>query len=167
MKTTTLGAALALAGLVLAALPASAGDGQDRKPPEERWNQLDTDADGSVSRAEAEAGAPGLARNFERFDADRDGRITREEMQAARAERHEQMRARAEERWQSADANGDGSIDLAEAQAGMPRAAEDFGRLDADGNGLLSREELREAMREHRAARMQRGPGEGGRNRPQ
>jgi hypothetical protein len=134
-------------------------------PPEARWNALDTDGDGRLSRAEAEAGAPGMARNFERFDADADGQLTREEIRAQRAQMREQARVHAEQRWTATDANGDGAIDLAEAQTGMPRAAENFGRLDADGNGLLSREEMREGMRQHRterhAERMQRGPGAG------
>lgn len=148
--------AAAMACLALAAGAALAEEPMRGPPPEERWNALDTDGDGSLSRAEAEAGAPGMARNFERFDADADGRVTREEIAAARARRHEEMRVRAEERWRAADANGDGAIDLAEAQAKMPRAAQNFGRIDADGNGLLSRDEMRQSLRRHRAERRPR-----------
>jgi hypothetical protein len=161
-----LNAAIAIACLSLAAGAAGAAETPAGPPPEERWNALDTDGDGSLSRAEAEAGAPGLARNFERFDKDGDGRLTREEIQAQRAQMREQARARADERWAQADTNGDGAIDLAEAQTGMPRAAENFDRLDADGNGLLSREELRQGMRQHRAEHMQRGPGTKGAGKP-
>lgn len=156
-----LNAAIAVACLSLVAVAAGAAETPAGPPPEARWNALDTDGDGRLSRAEAEAGAPGMARNFERFDADADGQLTREEIKAQHTQMREQARARAEERWASTDANGDGAIDLAEAQTGMPRAAENFGRLDADGNGLLSREEMREGMRQHRAERMQRGPGAG------
>lgn len=46
------------------------------------------------------------------------------------------------------DANGDGAVDLAELQALRPNATiEQFNRADKDGNGLLSREELRAAGR--------------------
>jgi hypothetical protein len=149
-------ACLALAGGATLAADPPAGP-----PPEDRWSALDTDGDGRLSRAEAEAGAPGMARNFGRFDVDADGQVTREEIQAARVQMHEQARARAEQRWREADANGDGSIDRAEAEKGMPRAAENFGRLDADTDGLLSRDELQQAMRQRHAEWMQRAPGAG------
>ncbi len=46
------------------------------------------------------------------------------------------------------DTNGDGAIDLAELQAVRPNATvEQFNTADADHNGLLSREELRDAGR--------------------
>ena len=152
-----LNAAVAIACLSLAAGTAGAADTPAGPPPDARWNALDTDGDGRVSRAEAEAGAPGMARNFERLDTDADGQLTREEIRAQQAQMREQVRARADQRWAAADTNRDGAIDLAEAQTGMPRAAENFGRLDADGNGLLSREEMHQGMRQHRAERMQRG----------
>jgi Ca2+-binding EF-hand superfamily protein len=134
----------------MALLPLAGMAGEERGPPPgaaERWAALDTDGDGAVSQAEAQAGAPRMAENFGRLDADGDGRVTREEMHAVRSKTREEHRARAEEHYRSADTNGDGSIDLAEAQNGMPRAAEHFGKIDADGNGLLTREEMRGAMR--------------------
>lgn len=157
----SLNAAIAIACLTLAAGAGAAAESPAGPPPEERWNAVDTDGDGSLSRAEAEAGAPGMARNFDRLDANADGQLTREEIRAQRAQMREQARAQAEQRWAATDTNGDGAIDLAEAQTGMPRAAANFGRLDADGNGLLSREEMRQAMRQRHAERMQRGPGAG------
>lgn len=49
------------------------------------------------------------------------------------------------------DTNGDGSVDLTELQAVRPNATvEQFNRADKDGNGLLSREELRAAGRDMR-----------------
>jgi Ca2+-binding EF-hand superfamily protein len=49
--------------------------------------KLDTDGDGRISKAEAQA-APRLAEHFDALDADHDGFITTEEMKAAHA-RHE------------------------------------------------------------------------------
>jgi hypothetical protein len=161
-----LNTAVAIACLSLVSAAAGAADTPAGPPPEARWNALDTDGDGNLSRNEAEAGAPGLARNFEHLDADADGRLTREEIGAQQARMREQARARADERWATADTNGDGVIDLAEAQTGMPRAAENFGRLDADGNGLLSREEMHQGMRQRHSERMQRGPGMQGAGKP-
>lgn len=140
----------------------------------ERWAAHDTDGDGAISLAEAQANAPRIARDFAKFDADGDGKITRAEMHTVRSATREERQERAEERYKAADTNGDGGIDLAEAQAGMPRAAEKFGDIDADGNGQLTREEMRTYMRAHRGEgmhgqrmhggqRMQQGQGGGGR----
>ena len=48
-------------------------------------------------------------------------------------------------RFAQADKNKDGSLSLEEAQAGMPRAAEHFSAIDADGNSAITLEELRQA----------------------
>ncbi|HEX7558960.1 MAG TPA: EF-hand domain-containing protein, partial [Usitatibacter sp.] len=48
--------------------------------------KLDTDGDGRISRAEAQA-APRLAANFDAIDANKDGFITMEELAAAHAKR--------------------------------------------------------------------------------
>lgn len=47
------------------------------------------------------------------------------------------------ERWQAADRNSDGVIDRAEAEASLPRVYKHFDKLDTDGDGRLTPEELR------------------------
>src|SRR5438045_6256515 len=42
----------------------------------EHWKKLDTDGDGRISRAEAQANAPRLAEHFDQVDANGDGYIT-------------------------------------------------------------------------------------------
>ena len=54
----------------------------------EHWKKLDTDGDGRISKAEAQAGAPRLFEHFDDIDADHDGFITPEELRAAMARRH-------------------------------------------------------------------------------
>ncbi len=44
--------------------------------------RADSDADGVLSRVEAERGLPRVAKKFDRIDRDGDGRLTREELQA-------------------------------------------------------------------------------------
>ena len=123
--------ALALAGTALAAVAAS-----DDKP----------------GRAE-HRGDRVMMLPFEDIDADADGKITPEEMQA-----------HAELRFEEADADKDGLLDATEMQAQMlaratariaERSARMIERMDRDGDGKLSAEEMRAGPREgDRFARM-------------
>ena len=63
-----------------------AGERQQRMA--EHWKKLDTDGDGRVSLAEAQANAPRLAAHFQQIDANGDGFITPDEMKAAREAHH-------------------------------------------------------------------------------
>jgi len=161
----------------LAMAPLAMAADEDRGPPPgtpeqglgpppgalERWTAHDTDGDGAISLAEAQAGMPGLAQNFTRFDANGDDQLTREEMHAVREATREERREQAEERYRNADKDGDGVVSQEEAKAGMPRAAEHFGEIDRDGNGQLTREEMRSAVQARRNERMQGGqPARGG-----
>jgi Ca2+-binding EF-hand superfamily protein len=53
-----------------------------------RWKRIDTDGDGKVSLAEAQANAPRLAKHFEQLDANHDGFVTPDEMKAAFRHHH-------------------------------------------------------------------------------
>ncbi len=103
-------------------------------------------AEGALTRAEAERRAPRLARHFDAIDANGDGRITAREIRAWRkAGRGGRAGAGFRERFDAlfrrADADGDGALSRAEAQAALPRLARKFGRVDADGDGRISLEE--------------------------
>lgn len=52
----------------------------------EHWKHLDSDGDGKVSKAEAQANAPRLFAHFAEIDANGDGFITVEELKAAHAQ---------------------------------------------------------------------------------
>ena len=54
------------------------------------WKKIDTDGDGRISRAEAQANAPRLAEHFDQIDANGDGYITPEELRAAMMRHHQQ-----------------------------------------------------------------------------
>jgi len=51
----------------------------------------------------------------------------------------------ADERFRAADANHDNLVSRAEAEKSLPTLAPKFDKIDANGDGQLSRDELREA----------------------
>src|SRR3954468_9097999 len=119
-----------------------AGDSPRSDAPHDTL-RADTDGDGGVSRAEAEAaGSKKSTEWFDKLDANKDGYVTQDEISQAKATRRADMKARFDERFQEADANKDGQLSLDEVQAGMPRLADHFTALDKDKNGMLSKEEL-------------------------
>lgn len=59
---------------------------------------------------------------------------------------------RGHDRLRAADANGDGMISRAEAQA-LPRLAKHFDQIDADRNGQVTAEEMKAAHQARRNAR--------------
>ena len=137
MKTPTYALALLLLGG-----HAIAGDSPRSDAPHDTL-RADTDGDGRVSRAEAEAaGSKRSSEWFEKLDTNKDGYVTRDEISNAKATRHADMKARFDERFKDADANNDGQLSLDEVQAKLPRLADRFSALDKDKNGSLSREEL-------------------------
>lgn len=86
---------------------------------------------------------------WEAADADGNGALNRAEFAAmaeARGARASQRRAG---RFGQADANGDGRISLAEMSA---RALARFDAMDGDENGVVTREERREARQAYRRA---------------
>jgi Ca2+-binding EF-hand superfamily protein len=111
-----------------------------RAEAEERWKKLDQDNDGRISRSEWQRDDQA----FDRMDADKDGFLTKEELQSAARE----FRAKRRSRLWEMDADADGNISRSEWKG----KEETFNRLDSNKDGLLSRDELREARRH-------RGPG--------
>lgn len=150
MKISLSTCALAVAALL--AGNAMAGNGSDGARPSKDGPhgimRADTNGDGKVSKEEAAALQDKKQGDwFDKVDANKDGFLTDDEVRQARDARRDHMRgemkARGEERFKEADTNNDGQISLDEAQAKMPRLAERFNTLDADKNGMLSKEELK------------------------
>lgn len=137
--------------MLLLALPVGAGAGeiafkpgpQQQQAMQARWAALDRNQDGFLDRAEA-AARPALAEHFDALDSDRNGRLTQSE-----------LRISVENYLRAADADGDGAIDRTEAEAGLPRVARFFDRLDANGDGKLTIAEV-QAMAARFSARQGR-----------
>lgn len=111
----------------------------------ERWKAADKDGNGSLSLEEAKASMPRLAENFDQIDANKDDQVSSEEMHDFRmaGPHHDGEHMRQE--FQAADKNGDSSLDLAEAQTGMPWLAERFSKVDANNDGKVTPDECRAA----------------------
>jgi Ca2+-binding EF-hand superfamily protein len=103
---------------------------------QQRFAAADANADGQLSREEAQAAAPRIYEHFEFLDANDDGAVTLAELQQLRDPTL--MRQRVLERVRAADRNGDGKLDLAEVQASLPGMAAHFTLLDRDRDGYLT-----------------------------
>lgn len=161
--------AMSLFGLS-GSLFAADGDAERNNP----LTNLDTDGDGSINFEEFQARG---AESLSRIDSDDNGVLTLDELLNARPdfgrrgegnpnrperepsaeqiarmeERKAEMTARATERFQSMDTNGDDIVSLVEYQEA------NFLELDSDNNGLLSAEELRPKRQGRRGQGGQRG----------
>jgi hypothetical protein len=109
----------------------------------ERWKAADKDGNGTLSRAEAEASMPHLAQKFDQVDTNHDGQVSRDEMRAFRAGHMKHSPEEMQAHFKAADKNGDGAIDLAEAKAGMPKLAEHFADVDLNKDGKVTMDEMK------------------------
>lgn len=123
---------VALAPAALAQITLPEATPAQKQALQQRSAKADTNQDGYIDRAEADALNP-IAKNFDAFDADRDGRLSQAE-----------MRGSVLDKVRAADANQDGYIDRAEADASLPRVARAFDRLDLNADGKLSVEEVQQ-----------------------
>jgi len=140
---------------------------------QEHFAKLDSDNDGFVTKAEAEAAKDRMRERFvekrvekhgegmfERMDKDNDGSISRSEFDSVREERVEKIRegghvmkrvhmvriAMHGRLFEMADADKDGRVSLQEATTA---AASHFDRMDTNRDGTLSVEEMRAAHGKH------------------
>ena len=134
----------AILPLVIHAKPdgAQRDGGNARQPPsiEQVFARLDADASGGISVDEAEGPLEG---HFDQIDADGSGEITGAELKASRAKRFERgMEMR--EKIKAADADGNGAISNNEAnEAGLEKLIEHFDKIDSDGDGEITKQELK------------------------
>lgn len=144
-KTALVGAASLVGGLAIFALgaPAMAGKGGMMDHHKARLEAVDTDGNGKISKAEADAARD---RKFKEADLNGDGSVSFEEFQAM-AEKRRQMRLK--RRFERSDKDGNGTLSSDELGS---RHASHFERMDKDGDGEISAEERKaghKKMRRH------------------
>ena len=110
-----------------------------------RFDRLDANNDGVITRAEA-AGSATVLKDFDRADKNNDGKITRAEYRAAfpsKDVKRKPAKTAAKERdpgFNALDRNNDGWITRAEAR-GNPYLAKNFKAADRNHDGKLNRAE--------------------------
>lgn len=151
MKRSTLAFASIAAIALAMPLAAQAGPGKGHRGPAGHLMQMDANADGNITRAEADAA---VAARFAGIDANSDGFVTQDEMKA----HHETMRAEMKANWEArkADRPAEGEAPregkmkrdkdpakVADRQAKRTEmAAERWAAMDTDGDGRLSAAEF-------------------------
>jgi Ca2+-binding EF-hand superfamily protein len=136
---------------LLAATAAHAGQATAPTAGSRPSQGLDINGDGLITLDEAQV-HPRFAARFGEIDANNDGQLDQAEMNSHREQMRAEKRAHAEERWKAADKDGDGLISRDEA-AGMPRMSSHFDQLDANTDGRVSREEMRQSRERLRQQR--------------
>lgn len=149
---------LALAAMTSASL-STATLAQDAAKPAAPFDfaAMDADKDGKLTQAEMDAFR---SAQIAAMDTDKDGTISAAELGAHQMARMTQdMQARAENRakrmMDDLDSDGNGTLSVAEMQAGAPNGARMFGRIDTDEDGAISAAEA-DAAREKMAQRGER-----------
>jgi hypothetical protein len=133
---------LAAAGLAAGVAFAGDDDGPDRGG---RWEKLDANGDGVITLNELDSKQSEF---FAEADSDGDGALSKEEMKA-----HHQKKRAGKMAQHLGDENGDGVVDRSEYDAA---ADVRFDKLDADGNGVISEEELAAGRRTPRGKRSEK-----------
>jgi len=153
--TISRSAALAALSLALCAGTASANhhsdDDDHRTRMAERFKAADKDGNGTLDAEEAKA-FPRVAKNFDRLDTDKDGSVSRAELAAGMQHMHgkgRKMHRKGMAAFQKADTDKDGTLDRAEAAA-IPGVAKNFEAIDTDGSGTVSLEEVHAYMKARR-----------------
>ena len=154
--------------LVLGCVPAAVAVAQPpmESSPAEMVKRADADGDGKVSRDEfIKARTTALEQAFARMDTDGDGKLDEKEVEAGAA----QARAMGPAglggfRRPDADRPQRPGGDRPQRPGAM--AEQGFDRMDADGDGKLSKEEFATGMKRLRELMQQGGAGLGGPRRP-
>jgi hypothetical protein len=156
--------------VVLGCVPAAVAVAQPpmESSPAEMVKRADADGDGKVSRDEfIKARTTALEQAFARMDTDGDGKLDEKEVEAGAA----QARAMGQAglggfRRPDADRPQRPGADRPQRPGAGAMAEQGFDRMDADGDGKLSKEEFAAGMKRLRELMQQGGAGLGGPRRP-
>lgn len=132
--------------LLAVALAATWPLAQAAEEGEHMFKKLDANGDGQLSRDEVKA-APMLSGKFDEIDTDKNGQLSKAEVRAYFASHKDERAEHKDEMMARMDADGDGFVSREEA-AKFPRLAAAFDKLDTNHDGKLSPDELKAIKRQ-------------------
>ncbi len=113
--------------------------------PDQIIERLDSDGSGSITEDEAKGF---MAKYFERIDANSDGEISEEELLDMRENRGQKPK-QGREVIKAADTDQNAAISIDEAtEAGLKKIVENFDKIDTDGDGQISEEEMHQLRKQ-------------------
>lgn len=113
--------------------------------PDQIIERLDSDGSGSITEDEAKGF---MAKYFERIDANSDGEISEEELLDMRENRGQKPK-QGREVIKAADTDQNAAISKDEAtEAGLKKIVENFDKIDTDGDGQISEEEMHQLRKQ-------------------
>jgi len=133
---------LATAVLVAVGATSIGASAQTQVPVQASHPRIDINGDGYIDRSEA-AAMPKLAERFDALDTDRDGRLSRQERPGRTHTQggHGRMAAFARARMAQLDTDGDRRISRAEAPAGEVNFAGRFDKMDVNKDDFVDRDD--------------------------
>lgn len=131
---------ICVAALLLSSTKSMAEESDAQTPVE--FTAIDADRNGVLSLDEMQSGAPRLATRFSELDKNGDGLVSLQEITQSIDRDGVETVQNATLPFNAADADGDGRLSLVEASQGTQQIAAAFARLDADGDGFVTREEI-------------------------
>lgn len=144
-----------LAALIVPTLAVAKSDKGGKKG--KGFGKLDSNGDEVITLAEAEAaGAERFIENFSEIDADGSGEVTKDELRAHFQQRMSERKTKLKDM----DADGNGAISYDEAaNAGAEKLVEHFEKIDANGDGEITRDEMKELRQIMRKQKKNKGEG--------
>lgn len=139
-------------GMLVVAMPCialAAGKQSDAASNKAKFDQMfkavDENADGAISRSEAELKAPAMAEHFERIDANHDGGLSKAEIRTFTA-MLDKKRREFSQQLENADKDQNGMLSREEAKA-LPKLSENFDEIDSNLDGNLVMKEISDYLR--------------------
>jgi Ca2+-binding EF-hand superfamily protein len=136
-------------GIFFVVTPYIAWSGDQTGKMDSKFDQLfravDTNADGKISREEAELKAPAMADGFDVIDTNHDGGLSKAEIKAFTSTL-EKKRREFQQRLEKADKDKNGTLSREEASA-LPNLSAHFEEIDVNLDGQLSIKEISDYLR--------------------